>query len=96
MGLGVDGDPDRWPVLVYGRHTRPTFTVHPFGMVEFLHRLVRADYDGWSSWPISIGGDLWNRSPPTFVHWRLEQLRWEAGLDPATGEPDPHADMFPR
>ncbi|MFB8131550.1 SMI1/KNR4 family protein [Streptomyces mirabilis] len=94
--LTEDSDPDRWPVLVHGRHTSPTFTVHPFGMVEFLRRLVHEDYDGWSSWPISIGGELWNCSPPTFVHWRVGQLRWKAGLDPATGEPDPYADMFPR
>ncbi|MFE7331239.1 hypothetical protein ACFU8W_41250 [Streptomyces sp. NPDC057565] len=36
----TDDNPDRWPVLVCGRHTNPTFQLHPFGMVEFLHRLL--------------------------------------------------------
>ncbi|MET8701326.1 SMI1/KNR4 family protein [Kitasatospora sp. NPDC004723] len=68
--LTDDGDPDRWPVLVLGRHTTPAFVLHPFGMVEFLRRIVQEDFDGWESWPISIAGELWDCSPPTFVHWR--------------------------
>ncbi|MCX4538971.1 SMI1/KNR4 family protein (plasmid) [Streptomyces sp. NBC_00841] len=36
----TDDNPDRWPVLVCGRHTNPTFQLHPFGMVEFLHRVL--------------------------------------------------------
>ncbi|MFI9781805.1 SMI1/KNR4 family protein [Streptomyces sp. NPDC051956] len=36
----TDDDPDRWPVLVCGRHTSPLFQMHPFGMVEFLHKLL--------------------------------------------------------
>lgn len=38
--LTTDDDPDRWPVLVCGRHTSPAFQVHPFGMAEFLQRLL--------------------------------------------------------
>ncbi|SDK60817.1 SMI1/KNR4 family protein [Streptomyces indicus] len=35
----TDEDPDRWPVLIWGRHTTPAFQLHPFGMTEFLRRL---------------------------------------------------------
>ncbi|GGR46444.1 hypothetical protein GCM10010251_74450 [Streptomyces aurantiogriseus] len=38
--LTTDDDPDRWPVLIWGRHTSPAFQLHPFGMAEFLHRLL--------------------------------------------------------
>ncbi|MFJ6782853.1 SMI1/KNR4 family protein [Streptomyces yangpuensis] len=30
------------------------------------------------------------------LHWREQQIRWKAGRDPFTNEPDPYADMFPR
>lgn len=36
----TDDDPDRWPVLVCGRHTNPLLQLHPFGMAEFLHKLL--------------------------------------------------------
>ncbi|MGW4028270.1 SMI1/KNR4 family protein [Streptomyces sp. NPDC004838] len=80
--LTAGADPDSWPVLVCGRHTRDDFTVFPFGMVEFLRRLLLKDIDPH---PISI--DLGNS--PGFVHWLEEQRRFKAGLDPYTGEPDP-------
>ncbi|WP_256259473.1 hypothetical protein [Streptomyces mirabilis] len=32
--------PDLWPVLVCWRHTNPLFQVLPFGMAEFLRRLL--------------------------------------------------------
>jgi hypothetical protein len=80
--LTTDPDPDRWPVLVCGRHTREDFTLFPFGMVEFLRKLLLRALDPY---PISIGlGDS-----PRFVHWLEEQRRFKAGLDPYTGEPDP-------
>ncbi|WP_405015818.1 SMI1/KNR4 family protein [Kitasatospora sp. NBC_00070] len=88
--LTTDPDPEQWPVLVCGRHTREDFTLHPCGMVEFLRRLLLDDFDVY---PLSI--DLRGHAPK-FVHWREQQLRWKAGLDPDTGEPDPYADMFPR
>ncbi|WP_431676676.1 hypothetical protein [Kitasatospora sp. KL5] len=86
----ADPDPDRWPVLVCGRHTRDGFTLYACGMAEFLRRVL---LDEFEEYPLSIdvrGGE------PTFVHWLEQQRRWKAGLDPHTGEPDPFADMLPR
>ncbi|MFB8242070.1 SMI1/KNR4 family protein [Kitasatospora purpeofusca] len=92
--LTADKDPDRWPVLVIGRHTRPMFTVHPFGMAEFLRRLLCEDSTGWERWPLSIGGTLLTKPAPSFVHWQVQEDRWKAGLDPATGEPSRYPDGF--
>jgi hypothetical protein len=36
---------------------------------------------------------LWGVTAP-FVHWREQQRRWLAGLDPETGEPDPYVQDF--
>jgi hypothetical protein len=83
--LTTDDDPNRWPVLVIGRHTRPMFTVHPFGMADFLCRLLRADSSAWERWPLSIGRPLLMNPEPSFVHWQVQEDRWNAGLDPATG-----------
>lgn len=84
--LTTDPDPDRWPVVVCGRHTSPTFTVHPYGMVEFLARLLGDEFEDP---PVSLV--FWDGAPARFVHWREEQRRYLAGLDPLTGEPDPYA-----
>ncbi|MCX4720331.1 SMI1/KNR4 family protein [Streptomyces virginiae] len=81
--LTTDPDPDRWPVLVCGRHTREDFTLFSCGMVEFLRKLLLNEFDPY---PISIGlGD----APPRYVHWLLQQRRWKAGLDRYSGEPRP-------
>ncbi|WP_431683420.1 SMI1/KNR4 family protein [Kitasatospora sp. KL5] len=85
--LTSDDDPDRWPVLIIGRHTRPMFTIHPFGMAEFLRRLLCEDSTAWERWPLSIGRPLLLNPAPSFVHWQVQETRWSAGLDPATGEP---------
>lgn len=77
-----DPDPEQWPVLVSGRHTREHFTLFPCGMAEFLRRLFLDEFDAY---PLST--DLRGHDP-RFVHWREEQRRWKAGLDPYTGEPD--------
>ncbi|WP_228976588.1 SMI1/KNR4 family protein [Streptomyces sp. DH12] len=84
--LTADPDPDRWPVVVCGRHTSPTFSVHPYGMAAFLHRLLADEFDDP---PVSLV--FWDGTPARFVHWREEQRRYLAGLDPLTGEPDPYA-----
>ncbi|MFJ8694896.1 SMI1/KNR4 family protein [Streptomyces roseolilacinus] len=88
--LTSDADPDRWPVVVRGRHTSPTFTVHPCGMAEFLHRLLADEYDDP---PVSLV--FWDGAPVRFVHWREEQRRYLEGLDPVTGDPDPYAQPRP-
>ncbi|WP_309484479.1 SMI1/KNR4 family protein [Streptomyces himalayensis] len=79
--LTTDDDPDRWPVLVYGRHTHPTFQIHPFGMAEFLRRLL-TDKE-FQEETISVVLPEEHR----FINWR-QQKRWlDADLDPSTGEP---------
>ncbi|MFB8200473.1 SMI1/KNR4 family protein [Kitasatospora purpeofusca] len=92
--LTEDEDPDRWPVLVVGRHTRPMFTVHPFCMTEFLRRLLCEDSTGWERRPLSIGRPLLMKPAPSFVHWQVQDDRWKAGLAPATGDPSRYPDGF--
>ncbi|GAA2259082.1 hypothetical protein GCM10010430_48910 [Kitasatospora cystarginea] len=87
--LTSDSDPDRWPVVVC-RRSDPIFQVHPFGMAEFLRCLCLREFE---TWPLSLGAGLFG-VPPRFVHWRLEQMRWQAGLDPVTGEPASHRNSF--
>ncbi|MFJ5549615.1 SMI1/KNR4 family protein [Streptomyces sp. NPDC093225] len=83
----VDPDPDRWPVLVCGRHTAEQFALYPYGMAEFLCRLFTDDFD---LNPVSLV--FWDSErPQSFVNWREAQRRWLAGLNPETGEPDPYA-----
>ncbi|MFE7572126.1 SMI1/KNR4 family protein [Streptomyces sp. NPDC057539] len=81
--LTTDPDPDQWPILVCGRHTRDDFTLFACGMVEFLRRLLLDEYDPY---PLSI--DLRDVSP-RYVHWLEQQRRWKAGLDRYAGEPRP-------
>ncbi|WP_406194679.1 SMI1/KNR4 family protein [Kitasatospora sp. NBC_01560] len=92
--LTTTEDPDDWPVLVIGRHTRPMFTVHPLGMAEFLLRLLGEDSTAWERWPLSIGRPLLVKPSAGFVHWQVQEHRWRAGLDPATGEPSRYPDGF--
>jgi hypothetical protein len=90
----TDVDPDRWPVLVRPRHVQPnapTWLRYDCGMVTFLVRLLRGEFDRC---PLSDAA-LWGHPAP-YVHWRLQQQRFQDGLDPITGEPDPYADMFRR
>ncbi|MFF4148058.1 SMI1/KNR4 family protein [Streptomyces sp. NPDC001698] len=79
--LTTADDPDRWPVLVYGRHTNPTFQVHPFGMVEFLRRLLTDDEFQEETISVVLPKEH------SFVNWREQKRRLEAGLNPTTGEP---------
>ncbi|MFE7616185.1 SMI1/KNR4 family protein [Streptomyces sp. NPDC057496] len=79
--LTTGDDPDRWPVLVCGRHTAPPFQVHPFGMVEFLHRLLTDEEFQEETISVVLPKEH------SFVNWREQKRRWDAGLDPSTGEP---------
>ncbi|MGW2180608.1 SMI1/KNR4 family protein [Streptomyces sp. NPDC001732] len=79
--LTTGDDPDRWPVLVCGRHTAPLFQVHPFGMAEFLHRLITDEEFQEETISVVLPKE------PSFTNWREQKRRWEAGLDPSTGEP---------
>ncbi|MFJ2897369.1 SMI1/KNR4 family protein [Streptomyces sp. NPDC087218] len=79
--LTTGDDPDRWPVLVCGRHTAPLFQVHPVGMAEFLHRLLTDEEFQEETISVALPKEH------SFVNWREEKRRWDAGLDPSTGEP---------
>ncbi|MFF4875453.1 SMI1/KNR4 family protein [Micromonospora sp. NPDC000668] len=85
-------DPGQWPVVVWRRHVpwgEPSLALFDCGMVEFVRRLLLAGFDQCPLSDVS----LWGRIEP-FVHWREQDRRFLAGLDPITGEPDPTADMF--
>ncbi|NEA15558.1 SMI1/KNR4 family protein [Streptomyces halstedii] len=79
--LTADPEPDRWPVLVCGRHTDDVFTLFDCGMVEFLRRLVADEHD---TYPLSV--DIRGGSH-RYVHWLEEQRRRLAEVDPDTGLP---------
>ncbi|MFH9355014.1 SMI1/KNR4 family protein [Kitasatospora sp. NPDC017646] len=87
--LTSGSDPDRWPVVVC-RRSDPIFQVHLMGMVEFLRRLCLREFE---TWPLYLSANFFG-APPRYVHWRLEHMRWQAGLDPVTGEPAPGRNSF--
>lgn len=81
--LMLDQDPEMWPVVVWRRHIRygdSHWALFDCGMVDFLVKMLRAEF------PVCPLGDasLWGTTAP-FVHWREQQRRWLAGLDPMTG-----------
>lgn len=85
--LTVDEDPDRWPVVAWRRQIAwndSHVAVFDCGMTDFLVRMMRAEFD---TCPLG-DASLWGKTAP-FVHWREQQRRWQAGLCPETGEPDP-------
>ena len=89
--LRCGSDPDAWPVLVWGRHTKSTWALYDCTMTEFLCTLLLRQVHPW---PLSV---TWpHDAPQLFTHWRVQQQRWKDGLDPYTGEPDPHASVFER
>lgn len=65
----TDPDPDRWPVLVCGRHTDPMFQLHSFGMAEFLHKLLGDA--AFQEETISVVLP----EAPSFAHWREDHRR---------------------
>jgi len=44
-------------------------------------------------WPLYLSANFFG-APPRYVHWRFEQMRWQAGLDPVTGKPAPGRNSF--
>ncbi|MEU3450540.1 SMI1/KNR4 family protein [Streptomyces thermolilacinus] len=86
--LTLGESPDDWPVAVWQRG-RGDWMLYDCGMVEFLTRLLRADFDACPMTDVSIWGD----PAPLFLHPREEDRLREMGLDPWTGEPDPLAGM---
>ncbi|MGX1855412.1 hypothetical protein [Streptomyces sp. NPDC055299] len=62
-------DPDRWPVLVCGRHTSPAFQVLPFGMAEFLRGLLGDATFQEETISVTLPEEV------SFVHWREQQRR---------------------
>ena len=75
-------NPDEWPTLVWNRG-RDEWVVYECGMVEFLFKVLSAEFD---ECPLGIT-DAWGCDSPSFVHWRLQRARQLAGLDPWTGAP---------
>ncbi|GAA4761343.1 hypothetical protein GCM10023329_03300 [Streptomyces sanyensis] len=90
--LMLDPDPNKWPVVAWRRQIRcgsSRWALFDCGMVDFLVKMMRAEFD------VCPLGDasLWGTTAP-FVHWREQQRRWLVGLDPETGEPDPLVQDF--
>jgi hypothetical protein len=75
--------------ILWERHGWPHWKTYDCGMAEFLRRLFTRGFDAC---PLS-DASLWGEPSPKFVHWREEQRRWESGIDPYTGEPDPYFGM---
>lgn len=102
VGWGVDasadvlcwdasgGDPADWPVLVCNRDD-VVWRRYNCGMVEFLLRVLGADFD---ECPLS-GTNIWGVATVKYLTPREEERLLKAGLDPWTGEPDPYAGMYP-
>ncbi|MFG2978371.1 SMI1/KNR4 family protein [Streptomyces sp. NPDC048331] len=62
----TDSDPDRWPVLVCGRHTHPEMQLHPLGMAAFLKELLSDAAFREDTISVVLPDEV------TFVHWRDE------------------------
>ncbi|MFF8864784.1 SMI1/KNR4 family protein [Streptomyces sp. NPDC015139] len=62
----ADDDPERWPVLICGRHTSPEMQLHHLGMAEFLCKLLGDE--AFQQETISV---VLPRKA-SFVHWRNE------------------------
>ncbi|WP_314222226.1 hypothetical protein [Streptomyces zaehneri] len=78
--LMLDQNPDKWPVVVWRRkisYGDSRWRLFDCGMVEFLVRMMRAEFDDC---PLG-DASLWGRTAP-FVHWREEQRR--CGLQVST------------
>lgn len=85
----TDSDPDAWPVVVWNQDDA-AWLEYPCGLVEFLCRVLRAEFD-----ECPLGSvNLWDNASPRFLHHDEEARLRSQGLDPWTGEPDPFAGMF--
>lgn len=87
--LATDSDPNKWPVVVWGR-IDARWTEYACGMLEFLCRLFRTEFEECPLGDVS----LWGVGSPIFLHKKEEQRLRAAGISPWTGEPDPYAGMF--
>ncbi|MEV1065864.1 SMI1/KNR4 family protein [Streptomyces sp. NPDC050263] len=87
--LATDTQPDKWPVVVWSRGDA-RWTEYACGMVEFVCRLFRAEFDECPLGDVS----LWGIGSARFLHKEEEQRLRKAGISPWTGEPDPYAGMF--
>lgn len=70
-------DPAAWPVLVYERGDA-IWRRYDCGMVEFLVRVLRAEFPAC---PLS-GLSLWGRHPALFLSESEEERLLEQGIDP--------------
>lgn len=84
------GNPDAWPVLVWNRDDT-AWRRYDCGMVEFLRRVLAAEFD---ECPLS-GTNIWGVATVKYLTLGEEMRLRKEGLDPWTGEPDPYAGMFP-
>ncbi|WP_093777593.1 SMI1/KNR4 family protein [Streptomyces sp. yr375] len=83
------GDPDGWFMAVWNQDDA-RWREYSCGMVEFLCRVFRADFDECPLGSLS----LWGNESPKFVHRDEERRLRVAGMDPWSGGPDPFAGMF--
>ncbi|MFE4415574.1 SMI1/KNR4 family protein [Streptomyces sp. NPDC056821] len=79
-------DPGAWPVLVRNRGAN-LWRRYDCGTVEFLVRVLRAEFDKCPLGDLS----LWGVGSALFLNASEERRRLEQGLDPWTGDPDPYA-----
>lgn len=81
-------DPDTWPLLVYNRNDN-LWRRYDCGVVEFLVRVIRAEFDD-----CPLGDEsFWGAGTALYLNEAEERRRIEQGLDPWTGGPDPFAGM---
>jgi hypothetical protein len=88
-----DPNLDNWPAIAWRRqhaHDEASWALFDCGMVQFITRMMLGQFDRC---PLGHAG-LWNQTD-RFVSWREQRRRMVAGLDPATGLPDPYAEMYP-
>ncbi|MEU5398820.1 SMI1/KNR4 family protein [Streptomyces sp. NPDC005963] len=73
--------PDDWPIAVWKRQSEG-WAVYECGIVEFLLRVLRAEFDRC---PLS-DRSVWGDPTPRFLNFREEERLVEAGIDPWTGD----------
>lgn len=70
-------DPDRWPVAVWERHGGG-WALYECGMVEFILRVLQADFKRCPFSDISV----WGKGGARFLNFRDEDRLWDEGIDP--------------
>lgn len=79
-------DPNTWTVLVYNRDDYE-WSRYECGMVEFLVRVLRADFDECPLSDLS----LWGSDSVRFLNDRERRRLRRQGLNPWAGKPNPYA-----